>query len=154
MPSPASRTLHPLLATSFTAILLACGGTAEQPHAPVEAQEQPAVEVIGTGVPIVGEWRATGVTVDGKQDPDMDPTGKVKWSIRADSSFSMWDATVGGPDSMTGKWRLDQAGIFHMIAPDAEELPAFKVLELTADSLCMRVLEDPGTEVLLYFARN
>jgi hypothetical protein len=147
--------MRPLPGVSLIVLLMACGASVEEPGKGDAAQQSaPSAAAVGIAHPIVGEWLATAVTINGMKDPDMDPTGKVKWSIRADSSLAMWDATEGTPDSMNGKWRLDEGKIFRMIDPENKEVTSFEVKRLDKDSLRMKVLEETEAEVLLFFTRN
>jgi len=84
----------------------------------------------------------------------MDPTGKVDWIIRADSTLSMVDATEGMMETMDGKWRADTKGRLTLFDPEDQEVTEFQVTALNEGTLVMQVLEEEQAEVLLYFVRK
>jgi hypothetical protein len=144
----------------LAAILTGCGNTAPAPEAiPTDddGTMQQAVPASTVTPPngLVGDWWATDVTINGAQDPEMDPNGKVRWHIAADSSFSMWDNTEGGPDTMSGKWGLAKSGtIFRLIDSEQNEVTPFMIMELGTEVLKLKVLEDAEAEVILHFRRQ
>jgi hypothetical protein len=67
----------------------------------------------------------------------------------------MWDNTEGGPDTMSGKWGLARSGtVFRMIDNENNEITPFEIVEVSAEVLKLKVLEDADTEVILHFRRH
>ncbi|MBK8707322.1 MAG: lipocalin family protein [Flavobacteriales bacterium] len=143
--------------TPFLCLFMVACGTGPAPGTPTSAERAPQETIVlrdaGTCA-ICGTWNATKVTIDGVADPEMDPTGKVEWVIRADSTLSMVDATEGMMETMDGKWRADTKGRLTLFDPEDQEVTEFQVTALNEGTLVMQVLEEEQAEVLLYFVRK
>jgi hypothetical protein len=151
---------YTLPAVCLSIFLFACGtspSTSELPeveHVPTSSEIPPSIDLYA-GDGLVGHWWATDLTINGMRDPEMDPTNKVRWHIAADSSFSMWDATEGSPDSMNGRWSLEKGGsVFRILDLQNQEVTPFAIVEVGKEGLKLKVLEDAEGEVLLHFARR
>ncbi len=143
---------------TFGLCLLSCAGPTpeaeEQASTAAASQgESTAVSTTPSGAcAICNTWEATAVTINGKNDPERDPTGKVEWVIRPDSTFSMWDATEGSDERMEGRWQLQDGKRLMLIGPENEGALPFDVEVLEKERLVLKVMEDAGeAEVLLHF---
>ena len=143
--------------TPFLCLFMVACGTGPAPGTPTSAERAPQETIVlqdqGTCA-LCGSWSATKVTINGLSDPDMDPTGKVDWIIRPDSTLTMRDATEGELETMDGKWRAGEKGRLTLIDPEGNEFTEFLVTRLNNSELVMQVLEEDQAEVLLYFSRQ
>lgn len=138
---------RPLLLLSL-GLLLACGGAPDRPADDLELD----TSTLRKGkCPVCGMWKATGLTINGVQDPLMDPTGKVVFTVRPDSSFTLMDATEGGNEEWTGKWTVDIDGILTLTDTISDEGFGFRIRELNAASMILQVMEEEEQEVLLHY---
>lgn len=138
---------------ALTLLFCACGTDSPDTEARSTTSESRAAtsSVVDPAANLARTWLATAVTINGKTAPEMDPNGKVVFTLNADSTFVMHDATEGDLEVMTGSWRFAGNDLLTLIDNEFNEVTDFRVTELNAERMVTQVLEETEVEVLLHY---
>lgn len=134
-------------------LLCACGTESPETEASTTtSNSRPATSsVVDPAANLARTWLATAVTINGETAPEMDPNGKVVFTLNADSTFVMRDATEGDLEVLSGRWSFAGNDLLTLIDDEFNEVTGFRITELNAERLVTQVLEETEVEVLLHY---